>query len=102
MKIKRSNLVAYSWRKFLSTTVIPLIPKENGWNEVDGNLEIKWFEGDTLPSDDIYDRHVANLFDDVDEDINEEEDEDESDSDFELEYPSSNDEHDETSEEEDE
>ena len=34
------------------------MPKEYGWNEVDGVLVTKWFEGDCLPSDEEYDAHV--------------------------------------------
>ena len=61
MKIKRSNLVAYPWRNCLDKNLVPLIPKENGWDEVDGKSVTKWFEGDQLPSDEEYDAHINKL-----------------------------------------
>ena len=58
MKIKRSNLVADPWRNCLGKNLVPLIPKENGLDEVDGELVTKWFEWDQLPSDEEYDAHI--------------------------------------------
>ena len=61
MKIKRSNLVADPWRNCLGKNLVPLIPKENGLDEVDGELVTKWFEWDQLPSDEEYDAHINKL-----------------------------------------
>ena len=61
MKIKRSNLVAYPWKNCLSTTLVPLMPKHNGWIEVNVELVTNWFEGDPLPTDEVYDEHIDDL-----------------------------------------
>ena len=61
MKIKRSNLVAYPWKNCLSTILVPLMPKHNGWIEVNGELMTNWFEGDPLPTDEVYDEHIDDL-----------------------------------------
>ena len=61
MKIKRANLITVPWKTCLDTNVQSLVPKENGWDEKDGGLVPKWFEGNSLPSDEVYDTHVAEL-----------------------------------------
>ena len=72
MKIKRSNLVTYPWKNCLNTILKPLIPKHNGWMEVNGELVTEWFEGDPLPSDEEYDKHIDDLMHSAIDDIEEE------------------------------
>ena len=92
MKIKRSNLVTYPWKNCLNTTLIPMLPKYNGWVEMNGELIPQWFEGDPLPSEEEYDSHIEDLLH-CEEDDTEEDDSDKPDSDMDtdsdLEYPSS-------------
>ena len=86
MKVKRSNLVAYAWRNCLNMSLVPLIPKENGWDEVDGELVTKWYEGDPLPSDEEYDAHINELRRAaIEEEIEQEEQLEQSDSDIDSE-----------------
>ena len=97
MKIKRINLVAYPWRNCLDKNLVPLIPKENGWDEVDGELVTKWFEGDQLPSDEEYDAHINKLMRAaIEEEIEEEQQlgqsDSDTDSDSDFEYATSGDE----------
>lgn len=94
MKIKRSNLVTYDWKNCLNTLHRPLVPSDNGWREVDGELVTIWFEGDQLPSDDEYDKHIKKLLSDsIDKTIDNEElnvminSDSDSDSDTDSEYP---------------
>ena len=58
MKIKRSNLVAYPWKDCLNTNLVPMVPEDNGWDVIDGNLVPAWFEGGSLPTDEVYDTHI--------------------------------------------
>ena len=60
MKIKRTNLVAYTWKNCLNPDFEPMDARKEGWKVKEGVLVPVWYDGNNLPSDDVYDLHVKN------------------------------------------
>ena len=48
-KVKRVNLVTARWRSSIRNAPPLISPENSGWNLVDENYQINWFEGDIVP-----------------------------------------------------
>ena len=55
MKIKRANLVSYSWKNCLNPDFKPMDSQKEGWSVKDNDLVPVWHNGHNLPSDEEYD-----------------------------------------------
>ena len=89
-KLKQTNLIAHRCLYSFNLTD-PWNPLEHGWIHCDGKLCLKWFEGDAIPKDLVYNEipcaeseidneHLNNLdedqeTDDTDDDYQDEDDE---------------------------
>ena len=85
MKIKRANFISHMMCNCLESDYVPLDPLKYGW-KMDGEKFVPiWFEGSSLPSDEEYDRHLAEVSieisncgdEDSDDDDDDEEEEEE-------------------------
>ena len=63
-KIKRANLVSYSYFNCLTNHYIPLNPEEYGWQKENDMLTPVPFIGESLPSTELYEQMagIANTF----------------------------------------
>ena len=58
MKIIRAHLVSHSWANCLDCNYQSLDPLSNGWIFVDGDLQILWYEGASLPSEELIQNYL--------------------------------------------
>ena len=87
VKILRSNFIAaHSWRNCLDSNYVSLDPTNYGWQRVNTILELLWYEGSNLPTDEEYCAHI-NSKDNANLDIEDTDSTSNSESDSDNEYP---------------